>query len=143
MKAFPKAIIGCKDSSYNLYKIIKIPGFSMLPGSETKLLEGLQSGSCCGIISAITNVTHRLARQVYDDFQNNKKQTLNEKLCAVRKAFDDSGNLVSAVHSFLSLKDENYKRLLPPLTLLSKEKQKELLNKLKELEFITSKNIAA
>ena len=44
----------------------------------------------------------------------------------VRKAFDDTGNLISAVHTFLwSVKDEKYKRLLPPLTLLSKEKAKE------------------
>ena len=43
----------------------------------------------------------------------------------------------------MAIEDEKYKRLLPPLTLLSKDKQKELLNKLKELDFIPTKNIAA
>ena len=76
-------------------------------------------------------------------FKNNREQTVNDKLCAVRKAFDDTGNLISALHSFKSVENENYKRLLPPLTLLSTEKQKELLNKLKELNFIPRKNIAA
>ena len=142
VKDFPEAIRGCKDSSYNLYEILKIPGFSMLPGSETKLLHGLQNGAS-GIISAVTNVTYRLAIKVYDDFKNNREQTVNDKLCAVRKAFDDTGNLISALHSFMSVKDKSYERLLPPLTLLSSEKQKELLNKLKELNFIPRKNIAA
>ena len=42
VKDFPQAIRACKDSSYNLYETLKIPGFSILPGSETKLLHGLQ-----------------------------------------------------------------------------------------------------
>ena len=142
VKDFPENIRGCKDSSYNLYQTLKIPGFSMLPGSETKLLHGLQNGTN-GIISAVTNVTHSLARQVYEDFRNDKTQTVNEKLCAVRKAFDNTGNLISALHSFMAIGDKKYKRLLPPLTLLSQDKQKELLNKLKELDFIPTKNIAA
>ena len=142
VRDFPQAIRGCKDSSYNLYETLQIPEFSMLPGSETKLLHGLQKGAN-GIISAVTNVTHSLARKVYDDFQNGKEQTVNKKLCAVRKTFDDAGNLISALHSYMSTANEQYKRLLPPLTLLSKDKQKELLNKLKELDFIPTKNIAA
>ena len=88
VKNFPKQIVGVKDSTYNLYQILKIPNFSILLGSETKLLKGLELG-CDGIISAISNVTSSLARRVYDDFQNKKKQSFNEKLCAVRKAFDN------------------------------------------------------
>ena len=133
VKDFPQ-IRGCKDSSYNLYKKLKIPGFSILPGSETKLLHGLKNGAT-GIISAATNVTHSLSKQVYDDFKNNKEQTVNEKLCLVRKAFDETGNLISALHSFKSINDVKYKTLLPPLTLLSLEKKKELLNKLDKLKF--------
>ena len=43
----------------------------------------------------------------------------------------------------MSVKDKSYERLLPPLTLLPSEKQKELLNKLKGLDFIPRKNMAA
>ena len=74
---------------------------------------------------------------------NKKRQTLNEKLCAVRRAFDDTGNLVSALHSFMSVEDKKYKRVLPPLGLLSSVQQKELISKLKKLEFFPVKNIAA
>ena len=141
VKNFPKQIVGVKDSTYNLYQILKIPNFSILLGSETKLLKGLELG-CDGIISAICNVTSSLARRVYDDFQNKKKQSFDEKLCAVRKAFDNY-NLISGLHSFMSVEDEKYKRILPPLDLLSSVQQKELMLKLKKIEFFPEKNIAA
>ena len=105
------------------------------------MLKGLEIGNS-GIISAICNVTATLARKVYDDFQNKKKQTSNEKLCAIRKVFDNY-NLISGLHSFMSAENEKYKRILPPLSLLSDLQNKELMSKLKELEFFPEKNIAA
>ena len=120
---------------------IKIPNFSVFPGSETKLLKGLKLG-CSGIISAVCNVTAPLARKVYDDFNKQNKQTFNEKLCAVRSVFD-SYNLISSLHSFMSAEDEKYKRVLPPLSLLSKKQQNELMTKLSKLEFYPEKNLAA
>ena len=140
-KDFPQQIVGVKDSTYNLYEVLKIPNFLIFPGSETKLLKGLELGNS-GIISAICNVTASLARKVYDDFNNKKKQTFNEKLCAIRKVFDNY-NLISGLHSFMSFENEKYKRILPPLSLLSEPQQKEMMSKLKELEFFPEKNIAA
>ena len=141
VKDFPSQIVGVKDSSYNLYKNLKIPNFLIFPGSELKLLEGLELGNS-GIISAICNVTAQLARKVFDDFHNKKKQTFNEKLCAVRKVFDNY-NLISGLHTFMSEEDEKYKRVLPPLNLLSKKQKNELMSQLKKLEFSPEKNIAA
>ena len=141
VKDFPKQIVGVKDSTYNLYEVLKIPNFLIFPGSEMKLLKGLELGNS-GIISAICNVTASLARKVYDDFHNKKKQTLNEKLCLVRKVFDNY-NLISGLHSFMSVENKKFKRILPPLSLLSNVQQKELMLKLRELEFFPEKNIAA
>ena len=141
VKNFPKQIVGVKDSSYNLYEKLKIPNFLIFPGSERKLLKGLELGNS-GIISAICNVTAPLARKVFDDFNNKKKQLFNEKLCAVREVFDKY-NLISALHSFMSIENEKYKMMLPPLSLLSNSQQKEMLTKLKELEFSPERNIAA
>jgi 4-hydroxy-tetrahydrodipicolinate synthase len=140
-KAFPDNIIGCKDSSYNLFENLKLPNFLMFPGSEAKLLKGLELG-CAGCISAVTNVTHSLARKVFDDFEKKETQSVNDKLKEVREIFDQY-NLISALHSFLSTKDSKYKKVLPPLILLSQEKQKELINKLNNLKFIFDKNSAA
>ena len=139
---FPLNIVGMKDSSGNLWNNLKIPNFSMFVGSEGKLLKGLKVG-CVGCISATTNVTHSLARQVYNDFKNDKEQTVNEKLCSVRKAFEETDNLISALHSFNSLENSVYKNLLPPLNLLSNTKQNELMLKLKELDFFPKKIKAA
>ena len=141
VEAFPKNIIGCKDSSYNLFENLKLPNFLMFPGSEAKLLKGLELG-CSGCISAVTNVTHSLARKVFDDFENKVSQSKNEKLINVRETFDQF-NLISALHSFLSIKDEKFKNILPPLVLLSNAKQKELIEKLNKLEFVAEKNLAA
>ena len=140
VKDFPKQIIGCKDSSYNLFENLKIPDFKIFPGSEAKLLKGLELG-CSGCISAVTNVTHSLARKVFDDFTNGKKQTVNEKVIKIRNTFDFFP-LISALHSFLSVEDSRYKNILPPLTLLESKLKDELLNKLKEIDFMPSKNIA-
>ena len=141
VKDFPKQIIGCKDSSYNLFETLKIPNFKMFPGSEAKLLKGLELG-CSGCISAITNVTHSLSRKVFDDFEKKISQTMNEKVIKVRQIFDQYP-LISALHSFLSVEDKKYKNILPPLVLLDESSKEDLLNKLKELDFIPSKNMAA
>ena len=130
---FPKNVIGCKDSSYNLFENLKIPDFLMFPGSEAKLLNGLENG-CSGCISAVTNVTHEMARKVFDDFENNSKQSLNNKLILVRETFDKF-NLISSLHSFMSIKDTKFKNLIPPLVLLSTEDKKKLLSKLEVLRF--------
>ena len=134
---FPNQIIGVKDSSYNLFKDIKIKNFSVLPGSESKLLEGLKLGST-GIITATCNVTAPLARKVYDDFYQGKSQTVNEKLCKVRKVFDQF-NLIAGLHTFLSKKDNSYKNILPILSLLSKNDEKKLFEELSKLDFNINK----
>ncbi len=138
---FPKNIIGVKDSSYNLYENLKIENFLIFPGSEAKLLKSLELG-CAGTISAITQVTHSLARKVFDDFEKKEKQTQNEKLIAVRETFDQF-NLISALHSYFSLNNEKFKNLLPPLILLNEKEKKDLIKKLSDLKFIQKKNIAA
>ena len=130
---FPEQIVGVKDSSYNLYENLKINNFSVMPGSESKLLKGLQLG-CSGIITATTNVTAALAKEVYDNFFSKSSLDLNKKLCDVRAAFEKF-NLISGLHSFMSDKNEIYKNLLPPLKLLSETDKKELILNLNKLDF--------
>ena len=141
VKSFPDQIVGVKDSSYNLYENLKLENFSVMPGSETKLLSGLNLG-CSGIITATCNVTSQLARKVYDDFKNGKDQTVNQKLCDVRQVFDRY-NLISAIHTFLKNKDDIYKNLLPPLRTLDKTEEKDLINSLDKLNFSIKSLMAA
>ena len=133
VRLFPRQIVGVKDSSYNLYENLKIKNFLIFPGSEEKLLKGLELG-CSGIISATCNVTAPLARKVYDDFEQGKKQTSNEKLCSVRKVFDKY-NLISGLHSFMAQNDKIYENVIPTLSLLSENDKKKLFEDLDKLDF--------
>jgi 4-hydroxy-tetrahydrodipicolinate synthase len=133
VKKFPKQIIGVKDSSYNLYEYLKIDNFSVLPGSESKLLKSLELG-CAGIITATCNVTASLSRKVYDDFIEKKEQTANKKLCSVRNTFEKF-NLISGLHSFMSVEDEVYKNVLPPVSLLNEKDKLQLIDELNKLNF--------
>ena len=141
VKKFPQQIVGVKDSTYNLFENLKLNNFSIFPGSEIKLLKGLELG-CSGIITATCNVTAEMSRKVYDDFHSGKKQSLNQKLCDVRSAFDKY-NLISGLHSYCSQEDEIYKNILPPLSLLNKNDEKNLINTLKDLNFTNKSPLAA
>ena len=141
IKKFPNQIVGVKDSSYNIFENLKIENFSVFPGSESKLLKGLELG-CSGIITATCNVTAELSRKVYDDFFSNKEQSSNKRLCDVRNAFEKY-NLISGLHTFYSQKNEIYKNILPPLSLLNKTDEKELIETLKELNFTTKSLMVA
>ena len=133
VKKFPEQVVGVKDSSYNLFEKLKIDNFSVLPGSELKLLKGLELG-CDGIITATCNLTANLSRKVYEEFIKKELQTSNELLCNVRSAFDQF-NLISSLHSIMADEDEIYKNVLPPLSLLDEKDKNKLKEDLKKLNF--------
>ena len=60
-------------------------------------------------------------------------------LCALIIIFDGY-DLISALHSFMSVVDIKYAKVLPPLKLLSTENQQKLLNQLKKLNFTPNRN---
>ena len=138
---YPRNIIGVKDSSYNLFEKLELENFSILPGSESKLLKGLELG-CSGIITATCNATSKLARKVYDDFKEGNKQTVNKNLCDVRSEFEKY-NLISGLHTYFGKIDSNYRNLLPPLSILSIKDEKDLMNNLEKLNFSSESLMAA
>ena len=141
VKRFPDQIIGVKDSSYNLYENLKLKNFSIFPGSELKLLSGLELG-CSGVITATCNVTAELSRKVYDDFFSGTKQSNNKKLCDVRAIFEKY-NLISGLHTFYSQDNKIYQNVLPPLSILNQNDKKDLMEALKDLNFTSKSTLAA
>ena len=141
VRKFPDQIIGVKDSSYNLFENLKLDNFSMMPGSESKLLKGLEIG-CTGIITATCNATASLARKVYDDFHNGAPQTVNQKLCDIRSVFEKY-NLISGLHTFYKQKENIYENLLPPLRVLDDIGEKNLQDNLKKYSFSFKSLMAA
>ena len=138
---FPNQIVGVKDSSYNLFEKLKLDNFSVMPGSESKLLKGLELG-CSGVITATCNATSSIARKVYEDFNVGNEQTENLKLCDVRNEFEKY-NLISALHTFYKKKDSIYENLLPPLRVLDPKSEKELIKNLERLNFSIKSLMAA
>ena len=141
VKRFPDQIVGVKDSSYNLFENLKLENFSILPGSESKLLKGLELG-CSGIITATCNVTAELARKVYDDFIAQNDQTVNQKLCDVRNSFEKY-NLISGLHTYFGKYNQSYMNVLPPLNTLNSQDEKELIKSLEKLNFSIKSLMAA
>lgn len=130
---FPKQVIGVKDSTYNLYENLKIENFLIFPGSESKLLKGLELG-CSGIITATCNVTAKLSRKVFDDYFLGSEPLSNKLLCDVRNVFERY-NLISGLHTYYANKDQIYKNILPPLSILNSKDEKELIENLDKLNF--------
>ena len=141
VKRFPDQIVGVKDSSYNLFENLKLENFSILPGSESKLLKGLELG-CSGIITATCNATAELARKVYDDFISKNDQTVNQKLCDVRSSFEKY-NLISGLHTYFGKYNQSYMNVLPPLNTLNSQDEKELIKNLEKLNFSIKSLMAA
>ena len=140
-KKYPKNVIGVKDSSYNLFENLKLENFSILPGSESKLLKGLELG-CSGIITATCNATAELARTVYDDFIDQNEQTDNQKLCDVRSSFEKY-NLISGLHTYFGKYNQSYLNVLPPLNTLNSQDENELIKNLEKLNFSIKSLMAA
>ena len=141
VKRFPDQIVGVKDSSYNLFENLKLENFSILPGSESKLLKGLELG-CSGIITATCNATAELARKVYDDFIAQNEQTVNQKLCDVRGSFEKY-NLISGLHTYFGKYNQSYLNVLPPLNTLNSQDENELIKNLEKLNFSIKSLMAA
>jgi 4-hydroxy-tetrahydrodipicolinate synthase len=141
VKRFPDQIVGVKDSSYNLFENLKLENFSILPGSESKLLKGLELG-CSGIITATCNATAELARKVYDDFIAQNEQTDNQKLCDVRSSFEKY-NLISGLHTYFGKYNQSYLNVLPPLNTLNSQDENELIKNLEKLNFSIKSLMAA
>ena len=141
VKRFPDQIVGVKDSSYNLFENLKLENFSILPGSESKLLKGLEIG-CSGIITATCNATAELARKVYEDFIAQNEQTVNQKLCDVRGSFEKY-NLISGLHTYFGKYNQSYMNVLPPLNTLNSQDENELIKNLEKLNFSIKSLMAA
>ena len=108
-----------KDSTGNLWENFN-KNFSMFVGSE-KLVDALKLGAA-GCISATTNVTGVIAKKVFD-FHKNSSSSEDLRLKALRTVFDETGNLISALHTLKSLENEAFGNMLPPLEILSEEKK--------------------
>ena len=87
IEAYPDTVVGLKDSSgdWNNTKALldAYPGFTIFPGSEIFLLKGMRNGGA-GCITATGNVNARMIRNVYDNWESDRADDLQEEITSVR-----------------------------------------------------------
>jgi 4-hydroxy-tetrahydrodipicolinate synthase len=133
--AYPGVVVGTKDSSGDRERIMTLcrqfPDFFVLAGTETLLLETLQSGGE-GCISATVNVTSRLARQVYDAHVSGKDdeaEALQERLTQLRASIE-TYPVIPALKQLMArlTGDQEWRNIRPPLSGLDEKRAKVLLS---------------
>jgi 4-hydroxy-tetrahydrodipicolinate synthase len=87
IKAYPDTVVGLKDSSgdWDNTKALldAYPDFTIFPGSEIFLLDGMRNGAA-GCITATGNVNARMIRNVYDNWQTEQADELQSQITALR-----------------------------------------------------------
>jgi 4-hydroxy-tetrahydrodipicolinate synthase len=137
--AFPGVVVGIKDSSgdwKNTQALLeRLPGFEVLPGSETYLLDALRLGGA-GCISATANVNVRAIHALVEAWKTPGAATMQEGLRAVRTAIERYP-LVAACKVILAAMrgDPGWKTLRPPLRPLAAGAAASLLATLETLGF--------
>jgi 4-hydroxy-tetrahydrodipicolinate synthase len=137
-KEFPETVVGLKDSSgdWNNMKAIldAFPGFELFPGAELYLLDGLRGGAA-GVISATANVSGKMMRGLYDDWQSSDADEKQSEISALRntiQSFPMIPTLKALVAHYRG--DPGWAEMRPPFLPLSKEEAA------KAIETITSKH---
>ena len=109
--AFPGVVVGLKDSSgdwsYSEALLAAYPGFRVLSGSETFLLDNLRHGGG-GCITATGNVNARRIRGVYDAFQAGSEDAgrLQAKISAVRDCIQTKPVVPTLKHLVAHYRDD-------------------------------------
>jgi 4-hydroxy-tetrahydrodipicolinate synthase len=141
--AYPSIVVGTKDSSGDRGRIMTLcrefPGFSVLAGTETLLLETLRSGGE-GCISATVNVTSRLARRVHDAHAAGKAdeaEALQERLTQLRASIE-AYPVIPALKVIMAdmTNDKAWRNLRPPLSELDEKQTKHLLSEVPPAELL-------
>jgi 4-hydroxy-tetrahydrodipicolinate synthase len=87
IEAFPDTVVGLKDSSgdWDNTKALldAYPGFTVFPGSEIFLLDGMRNGAA-GCITATGNVNARMIRNLYNNWQSDQADALQDEITSLR-----------------------------------------------------------
>ncbi|HJQ28522.1 MAG TPA: dihydrodipicolinate synthase family protein [Rubrobacter sp.] len=135
IEAYPGVIVGTKDSSGDRERITTLcrefPGFSVLAGTESLLLDALRNGGD-GCISATVNVTSRLARRVHDAHTAghvDEAEALQGRLTKLRASIEAYPVIPALKRLMAELTGEEvWRSLRPPLSELDDERANELLS---------------
>ncbi len=126
-QAFPKRILGVKDSSGNLAyarELAKIPGFGVFPSSEAALADAARDGFA-GCISATVNIDPLSSQRLWRDQENVR---LLDQVRSLRQAIA-AHPLIPAVKHLVGKRTGNavWNRVVPPQLPITDKKRLESL----------------
>lgn len=134
---YPQQVTGMKDSSGDVAHMLSIckafPGFELFAGTERYLLEVLRAGGA-GCISATANVTVRKMAQVFQNWETEYADALQEELTAVRSVFEGLP-FVAILKQYMAQyhKDDRWLALRPPNSMVQQEVVQQVVDKLGRL----------
>ncbi len=137
--AYPATVVGLKDSSgdwSNTAAIIdRFPGFSVFPGSEVFLLDGLRAGGA-GCISATANVNLAALAHLATTWREPGADDLQTTATRCRRLIE-AYPVVPAVKAILAarLGDPGWARVRPPFRPLAADRVAALASELAEAGF--------
>ncbi len=134
VEAFPGVVVGLKDSSgewsYTEALLAAYPGFRVLSGSETFLLDNLRHGGG-GCITATGNVNARRIRAVWDAFE---AEALQAGIAAMRKCIQSRPMIPALKHLVAGYRgDPQWEAVRPPFQALPAAVGRELRSQLERL----------
>ncbi len=141
IEAYPETVVGLKDSSgdwNNIKSIIQgFPGFTVFPGSEIFLLDGLRLGGA-GTITAPANVNPGAIRRLYDNWQSAEAEELQAGVTATRKAIQ-AYPIVPIMKAMLAVtrSDPVWRNVRPPFSPMDEATARKLLDELAESHGMT------
>ena len=100
---------------------MNIPNFRVFCGSESFLLKNMRAGGA-GCISATANVNAFAINNLFENWDNDRAESLQESIDQIRNIFQ-SYPMIPALKTAITLqsRDEEWSRVRPPLTTLTKD----------------------
>ena len=139
IEAYPRTVVGLKDSSgdwNNTAALLeRFPNFSVFPGSEVFLLDGLRKGGA-GCITATGNVNVPGIRKVYENWRTPQADALQAEITLARKTIQ-AYPMVPALKRIVAHfhNDPDWAAVRPPMTALGEAQSKALLADLAKIGF--------
>ena len=98
----------------------------MFVGSEKKLIDNLKIGGA-GCISATTNFSGSLQKKFMMILKKVDRLVMKMKSLRILEVFDETGNLISALHTLKSIENKAYKNMFRPFRIVKRKKKESLL----------------
>ena len=139
IKAYPQTVVGLKDSSGDWNNTAALldafPDFSVFPGSEVFLLDGLRKGGV-GCITATGNVNVPGIRKVYENWRTPEADALQAEITNVRKTIQ-AYPMVPALKRIVAHfhYDPEWAAVRPPMVPLTEAQSAALIGDLARIGF--------